>query len=140
MTEMLPGEDQPLTLATRPAGPLAPVTDAEVLGSARRRARTQAARGRSLKRLDVPDELPPADGQLLMTAHRLPHLLVLRAQTKAEIEGRTMSSVLVEALAAYVASSPGSAPTYRAPRGGVSASPAGPIGGRRADTGTDSSD
>src|SRR5690606_31563470 len=86
----LPGEDAPL--AMRPGG--APITPEEALGVARRVAR---ARGR-LVRLDAVDELPREDATLVPAAYRLPPRLLHPVRAKAEMEGRSVTAVLTEAL------------------------------------------
>jgi hypothetical protein len=121
----LPGEDGPLDPEQRPH--LAPITDAEALGVARRHARKAIKDGRRRTAMAVPDELPPPDAPPIMTAWRLPPRLLLRAKAKAELEDRTtLTRVLIDALAAYAASSPGAVVQYRAVAGGTSATPAGP--------------
>ncbi len=105
----LPGEDAPL--AMRPGG--APITPEEALGVARRVARVARARGR-LVRLDAVDELPPEEATLVPAAYRLLHAV----RAKAEMEGRSVTAVLTEALQAYADSPPAATVRYRVPRSG----------------------
>ncbi|GAB2972929.1 hypothetical protein [Actinotalea caeni] len=109
----LPGEDAPL--AMRPGG--APITPEEALGVARRVARVARARGR-LVRLDAVDELPPEDATLVPAAYRLPPRLLHAVRAKAEMEGRSVTAVLTEALQAYADSPPAATVRYRVPRSG----------------------
>ena len=120
----LPGESGPLPM--RFGG--APVTDQEALGVARRLARKQAAQGRKLSNLAEPDTLPPADANLVQSAHRMPPRLLMRARAKAEMEGVTLTSVMTAALEAYASSPPGARIAFVVP-GGITwggTTPAGP--------------
>ncbi len=108
----LPGEIEPIPM--RYGGD--PITDTEALGVARRLARQHKAAGRKLTSLDLPDELPPLDAPAVQSAHRIPPRLLLRVRAKAEMEGRTVTSVILEALEGYAASPPGARVRYIAPR------------------------
>lgn len=109
---LLPGEDRPL--AMRPGGQ--PITPDEALGVARRMARENQARGRKLTHLDLPDELPSPEARLIPAAYRLPPRTLMFVRAKAEMEGRTVTEVITEALEAYAVSSPGAKPVYRTSR------------------------
>ncbi|NCT91988.1 hypothetical protein GXB85_13655 [Cellulomonas sp. APG4] len=102
-SSQLPGEDGPLPM--RRGG--APITDDEALGVARRLARVQVAHGRRLTSLSAPTELPAPDTRI-QSAHRLPARLLMRVRAKAEMEGRTVTSVIEDALREYADSVPGS--------------------------------
>lgn len=110
--QTLPGEDAPL--AMRYGGE--PITDDEALGVARRLARVHVAQGRELSHLSVPDALPPVDARMVQSAFRFPPRLMHRVRALAEMEGRTVTDVVTEALQAYAASSPGSRVAYIARR------------------------
>lgn len=109
---LLPGEDGPLEM--RHGGE--PITPDEALGVARRWARVARGQGRKLTNLDVPEQLPPPDATLVPAAYRLPPRLLMFVRAKAEMEGRTLTDVITEALEAYANSAPGSKVRYRAPR------------------------
>lgn len=108
----LPGEDGPLPM--RHGGE--PIRPEEALGVARRWAKVARGQGRKLTNLDVPDVLPPVDAKLVPAAYRLPPRMLMFARAKAEMEGRTLTDVLTEALEGYVSSAPGAQVKYRAPR------------------------
>lgn len=104
--ELLPGEGAPLP--RRLGG--RPLTDDEVLGVARRLARGQA-RGADAQ---VPEELPdPA--QLVQAAFRLPSVSMMRLRARAELEGRTSTSVIRELIEGYGTSAPGTVATFELP-------------------------
>ena len=107
-SDTFPGEDGPLPM--RVGGE--PITDAEALGVARRIARLQAAQGRKLTALAEPAELPRWDARPVQAAYRLHPRLLMRVRAKAEMEGRTVTDVVEEALEGYAASPPGSRPRY----------------------------
>lgn len=108
----LPGEDGPLEM--RHGG--APITPEEALGVSRRWAKVARGQGRRLTNLDVPDELPLPDAKLVPAAYRLPPRLLMFARAKAEMEGRTVTHVITEALQGYADSAPGARVQYKAPR------------------------
>lgn len=116
-TTSLPGEDRPL--APRIGG--APITDAEAWGVARRVARRFAeTQGEgSKRRLSAMAEVEawPESTRTTQASWRVPLALLWRVRARAEMEGRTVTSVLVEALDAYASGSPGSHPVYVRPRG-----------------------
>lgn len=99
----LPGEDAPL--AMRYGGE--PITPAEALGVARRLARLAADRGRTGRAATIPDALPPVDGGTTLGTYKLPVRLLAFVRAKAEMEERTVTDVVTEALEAYVATPPG---------------------------------
>ena len=104
----LPGELEPLPM--RYGG--APVSDAEALGVARRHARVARAQGRKLGAMGDTDRFPSDDEKLVGAAYRFSRADLFRARAKAEMEGRTLTEVLSEALAAYAESAPGSQVQY----------------------------
>lgn len=108
---MLPGEDGPLEM--RHGG--SPITPDEALGVARRWAKVARGQGRKL-RLDVPVELPGTDVPLQPAAYRFPPRLLMFVRAKAEMEGRTVTDVITEALEGYASSAPGARVQYKAPR------------------------
>lgn len=108
----LPGEDA--RLAPRPGGQ--PITPEEALGSWRRRVREDnAAFGRNEP---IPTELPLPNepGTKPMVSLRMPRRLQVMVWGKAEMEDRTLTEIVNEALSAYVASPPGTVPVYLTPR------------------------
>ena len=107
-TGTLPGESGPLEM--RYGG--APVTDEEALGVARRMARMAEAHGRKAGAMRKVERFPSEDAALVQAAHRFPPAALFRARAKAEMEGRTLTEVLTEALEAYAASSPGAQVQY----------------------------
>lgn len=109
---LLPGEDGPLEM--RHGGE--PITPDEALGVARRWAKIQRGQGRKLTHLDVPEALPPADATPVPAAYRLPPRLIMFVRARAEMEGRTVTDVVTEALTAYANGVPGSKVQYKAPR------------------------
>ena len=99
-----------------------PVSEAEALGVARRLARTFAAAvpagsGRRIKAMADVESWPPAS-RMTQVAWRMPQGLIFRVRARAEMEGRTVTDVVREALEAYASSSPGSRATYATPRVG----------------------
>lgn len=110
--ERLPGEDGPLEM--RHGG--APITPDEALGVARRWARVARGQGRRLRNLDLPNELPLPDATLVPAAYRLPPRQLMFVRAKAEMEGRTVTDIVTEALQGYAESAPGARVQYKAPR------------------------
>lgn len=111
---IFPGEDAPLPM--RIGGQ--PITDAEALGVARRYVREQNET--SGKNEPVPDELPlPSEpGRTPIESFRLPRRRKWRARARAEMEGKSLTEVINEALEAYGNSSPGSVVQYVMPSTG----------------------
>lgn len=118
----LPGESEPL--AMRYAGE--PITPDEALGVARRHhmrtlSQRVAAKNRGVKNgiggpvevPEPPDELPSPHARAVPAAYRLPPRLLAFVRAKAEMENRTVTDVIVEALQAYIAASPGAKVQYR---------------------------
>src|SRR5690625_3770737 len=113
----LPGEDRPLPM--RYGGE--PVSPHEALGVARRLQRV--ARGQARLR-GTPDEklqpmpvaVPLPEAPSTIAAYRFPPRLLMLVRAKAEMEGRTATSVLTEAMEGYVNSSPGARPVWRTPK------------------------
>lgn len=110
----LPGEEEALEF--RLGGE--PITPDEALGVARRMARVHAAyaEARNNPAPPVPDALPPADAGPVPAAYRLPPRLLSFVRAKAEMEGTTVTAVIIEALTAYANSVPGARVEYRMPR------------------------
>lgn len=107
----LPGEDAPLPL--RRGGP--PPTADEALGTARRMARERAAR-RGVEP-ELPDSLPflETSGTTPILSIRTPRRMWWFGHAKADMEGRSLSDAMREALSAYGASPPGSEVLYVPP-------------------------
>jgi hypothetical protein len=107
----LPGEDAPLT---REWGG-APVTDDEALGTARRLAREYAKRRKTEP--EVPQVLPFAElsGNSPLLSVRAPKRTLWFAHAKADMEGRSVSDVVREALDAYAKTPPGAVVRYELP-------------------------
>lgn len=84
-----------------------PVTEDEALGYARHLARLERDYGRSTKRPapEIPDELPEA-GRRIPAAYRFDGRLLSLARAKAAIEQTTVTAILEDALAGYVAAPP----------------------------------
>lgn len=93
----LPGENAPLEMVPGRG----PITEAEALGVARRLARREIANGRKNTKVTVPDELPAEDALRTSSLFRLPPRMMAFVKARAEMEGRTVTSVVEEALAAY---------------------------------------
>lgn len=93
-----------------------PITDEEALGVARRLATVRETPGRKLSNMSAPGELPAPNAPAVQAAYRLPPRLLMRARAKAEMEGRTVTSVIIDALEGYASSSPGSRQRWVAPR------------------------
>lgn len=102
----LPGEGAALPM--RRGGQ--PIMPEEALGVSRRLARKRR------KDAPVPQELPLPNASGEMAAFRLPPRTMAFVRARAEMEGRTVTDVIVEALEGYAASSPGSRPVYRLPK------------------------
>ena len=101
----LPGELEPIVWHGERRGP---VTPDEVLGTTRRLARLVASRGRPDLRAAAPlAELPPADSQRQMTAHRLLPLDLAYARTRAELEHRSLTAAIDEMIHAFGQAPPG---------------------------------
>lgn len=109
---VLPGEAGPLPM--RFGGE--PITLDEALGVARRRAR--AARTRRRARIDegLPEELPAPGVRPVQSGYRLPPRMMLLVRAKAEMESTTVTSVITEALTAYVDAPPRAAVQYALPK------------------------
>jgi hypothetical protein len=107
----LPGEDAPLP--RRHGGN--PPTPAEALGTGRRLAREYATR-RGLP-VEVPDVLPFAEqaGSSPLISVRMSKRATWFAHAKADMEGRSVSDVVREAVDAYIASPPGAVVRYEMP-------------------------
>ncbi len=110
--ESYPGEDAPLP--RRHGG--APPSLEEALGVARRRARERAEkRG---QQPELPEVVPYADeaGDTPLVSIRIPRRTLWLAHAKAEMEARSVSDVVREALDGYILTPPGSQLEYKPPR------------------------
>lgn len=108
----LPGEDAPLP--RRRGGK--PPTPEEALGTARRMAREHAQR-RGVEP-ELPEALPFNEqaGTTPLLSVRVPKRVLWFAHAKADMEGRTVSDVVREALTAYGQTPPGSDVSYVPPK------------------------
>ena len=102
--KMLPGEQAPLP--PRVGG--APPTEQEALGTARRMAREQAAR--QGKQLELPETMPfkETSGTTPLLSVRVGKRTLWFGHAKADMEKRSISDVVREALDAYGQTPPGS--------------------------------
>jgi hypothetical protein len=100
----LPGELTPLQWDGTPRPP---VTAAEALGVARRLADRAAREGRVRSAMARPVQLPDRAALRVMSAHRLPPLVVMMSRGRAELEGRTLTDVIERLLEGYASSPPG---------------------------------
>lgn len=102
--ELLPGEDAPLP--RRIGGN--PPTEFEALGTARRMAREQAARRNVAP--DLPDSLPfrETSGTTPLLSVRVPKRDLWFAHAKGDMEDRTVSDVVRDAVHEYGKTPPGS--------------------------------
>ena len=101
----LPGEDHPLNFnERRAAGISGRLTYEEVLGVHRRLAAKQYLRSSSEGMggpLELPDDLPEDLDPRKLVAVRLPQRLTAYCRARCELEGRTWTSVLEDAMVAY---------------------------------------
>ena len=108
----LPGEDAPLL--PRRGGP--PPTADEALGTARRMARERAQRLNTEPELPEALPFPSETGTTPLMSIRVPRRRQWFAHAKADMEGRTLTDVVNEALDAYGQTPPGSVLTYTPPK------------------------
>lgn len=130
---MYPGEDAPLVL--RAGGQ--PITDDEALGVARRWVREANERLGHSEPLPSQLPLPSTPGVTPLASFRISRREVMLSRAKAEMEGRSLTEVVREILAAYNRSEPGATVqyTYRGTPGPVpepAEAPAGMLPGEAA--------
>ena len=100
----LPGEDRPLNFnERRAAGRSGRLTYEEVLGVHRRLAAKQYLRSSEGMGgpLELPDDLPEDLDSRKLVAVRLPQRLTAYCRARCELEGRTLTSVIEDAMVAY---------------------------------------
>ena len=112
---MYPGEEAPLEL--RAGGQ--PITDDEALGVARRWTRESNERLSRDEPLPTELPLPSEPGTTPLASFRIPRRDITLARARSEMESRSLTEVIREALNAYIQSEPGAGVqyTYRGPRG-----------------------
>lgn len=98
----LPGELAPLEW-TEGRGP---ITADEALGVARRLARKEIERGRPNSKTTIPGELPDYDAVRSSFLFRLPPRMMAFVRARADIEDRTVTSVVEELLTMWAYSTP----------------------------------
>ena len=98
----LPGETAPLA----PVPGRGPITPEEALGVSRRHARKEIANGRKNTKMTVPDALPDEHALRTSSLFRLPPRMMAFVKARAELEGRTVTSIVEEALTAYAYGAP----------------------------------
>jgi len=78
-----------------------PITETEALASHRRLIRLAMPHGRRTPHRHLPTTLPPADALRTSSIFRLPPRTMAFVKARAELEGRTVTSIVEEALRAY---------------------------------------
>jgi len=109
-----PGEDAPLPF--RHGGQ--PISDDEAVGVARRYVREQNEVSGKDEPLPTELPLPQEPGRTPIESFRLPRRRKWRARARADMEGRSLTDVINEALEAYANASPGSTVQYVLPSAG----------------------